>query len=649
MKVKKNNKGQLLIEAIIGLGILTILIAAITPLFLVGTSGLLGPLKKTVAENLVQETVVALEAMKNENWNIIYKPLGGANKGASFAYHSALEAGRWILVDGEETVNLNGSDFTRRIIIENVSRTGVNGAGDIEATYNPSREDPSTQKLIIIVGSDGSLLLSVEKYLTRNRNEISEQTDWSTGNFSSQSQIDSSVPGQLSLAKTASAPYGNRYLVDSTAALYRLNSANKRVSMRFTAQKSGLVNQVRVYIQNNSNSNQISYRFGLRANAGGNPAPTWLSYGTANVSAAGWLSVNLQADTEVVAGQVYHLVVEYGSGAQPNNRRYIEIRGSFPLNQLYPLSMNDDLDAGNLIYDGSWQVVANSQPIYLLGFTDITYEGSPYDNRESRGIYQTNVEAEKFTFSAEEKTTGVGLYVAKSKNTNPAGPLKVKLTDLTDNENVLADEDFIFGADLSTTFSWKTHSFNAPIILPAEHLLRLEFYSPLAKPSSYYSVTDISTPDSPEYIGLTWDGVNSIASRSTGGNPFSDLAFVDLCYELFLEGAGYAGLGELTSSTYDLGNALGNGFNRLSWQATVPTGTSVKLKLAANNDNATWLFLGPAGSEMATDNYTLSSGENIWTGLANLSANRYLRYKVILEGNGNNTPTLDWVRINWAP
>jgi len=106
--------------------------------------------------------------------------------------------------------------------------------------------------------------------------------------------------------------------------------------------------------------------------------------------------------------------------------------------------------------------------------------------------------------------------------------------------------------------------------------------------------------------------------------------------------------GELISSSFNLGNIAGGGFNKITWQGTTPPGTAIKFKLAANGDNTTWIFLGPSGAEALNDNYTYSAGENIWQGFG-IGQNYYLRYKVILESNGTNTPSLDWVRINWAP
>jgi len=648
--------GQLLVETIIGLGILAVILTAVTPLFMVGTKGPAEAWKKGAAENLAKETLAGLKALEEENWNNIYRPLGGANKGENNPYHLVVKAGKWGLEADSDIVSLNGTNFISKIMIDNVSRTDSNGAGEIEENFTPAREDPSTQKVTIEISWPGSAIFKIENYLTRWQNNIWEQTDWAgasgainwlagSNKFFSSSQIDNSKSDFLTLSKTGSTPYGNGFIVDTPTILYRLNNTTRSLSMRFTAQKSGSVNQMRVYISRANNSGNITFRYGLQADSGGQPSGTWLAFGTAQTNTTGWLTVNLGSSAPLVAGQIYYLVVQYDSGQQPSSNRYIEVRASSPLNNLYPLNDKADPNADSLTYAGTWQV-ANYQPIYLLRFSDNTYEGNPYDNSAISYIYQNNIEGEKFTLTSEEKLTGAGLYVGKSRSTNLADSLYVKLTDLNDN-SILANEQFVAPTDVSTTLDWKIHNFVNPITLLANHTFRLEFYSPGSNNKDYYNVLDISTPNNAEYIGLTWAGTDAVATRSTGGNPFTDLIFVDLNYRLLLEGSSYAPSGELVSSSFNLGNIAGNGFNKITWQGSTPPNTTIKFKLAANSDNSTWHFVGPNGSEAISDNYTTAAGENIWTGFG-VGPNYYLRYKVILESNGVNTPSLDWVRINWA-
>lgn len=84
--------------------------------------------------------------------------------------------------------------------------------------------------------------------------------------------------------------------------------------------------------------------------------------------------------------------------------------------------------------------------------------------------------------------------------------------------------------------------------------------------------------------------------------------------------------GTLISSTFDSGQATN--FLTLSWNAAIPpsAGTSaVRWQVAANDDNATWNFLGPDGTGST---YFTVSGSSL---PASISGHRYLRYKLYLQ------------------
>lgn len=83
----------------------------------------------------------------------------------------------------------------------------------------------------------------------------------------------------------------------------------------------------------------------------------------------------------------------------------------------------------------------------------------------------------------------------------------------------------------------------------------------------------------------------------------------------------------LISNTYDIGGT-GSQFFELTWTSSVPPQTgpdSLRFQIAANNDNATWNFIGPDGT--AASFYT-NPGNPINTGN---NGNRYVRYKVYMR------------------
>lgn len=93
----------------------------------------------------------------------------------------------------------------------------------------------------------------------------------------------------------------------------------------------------------------------------------------------------------------------------------------------------------------------------------------------------------------------------------------------------------------------------------------------------------------------------------------------------------------LISSTFDTGSA--SNFHQILWQSqNQPTETgpnSVRLQIATNNDNATWNFKGPDGTEDTF--YTITDREIN----SDHNGDRYLRYKLYLQTiDSNYTPTI---------
>ncbi|MBI5079655.1 hypothetical protein HZB06_03270, partial [Candidatus Wolfebacteria bacterium] len=99
----------------------------------------------------------------------------------------------------------------------------------------------------------------------------------------------------------------------------------------------------------------------------------------------------------------------------------------------------------------------------------------------------------------------------------------------------------------------------------------------------------------------------------------------------------------LISKTFDLGVASTTFYN-FDWQPTsqsLSTGNdSLKFQIAANNDNSSWNWSGPDGTE---NSFYATSGVQI---SSNNNNNRYLRYKAYLKTeNENFTPVLEETKI----
>jgi hypothetical protein len=115
--------------------------------------------------------------------------------------------------------------------------------------------------------------------------------------------------------------------------------------------------------------------------------------------------------------------------------------------------------------------------------------------------------------------------------------------------------------------------------------------------------------------------------------------------KLLNTGSSYVSSGELESSTIDLGQpAL---FQQLTWfPSSQPSGigaTPVRFQLATNNDNLTWNYLGPDGTDSTY--YT-----NPVSDIAGIHSNdQYLRYKLFLSTDDTSkTPSISDIGVTYT-
>lgn len=99
----------------------------------------------------------------------------------------------------------------------------------------------------------------------------------------------------------------------------------------------------------------------------------------------------------------------------------------------------------------------------------------------------------------------------------------------------------------------------------------------------------------------------------------------------------------LQSSTYDTGTGAST-FTTITWTPiSQDASTTLAIQIAANNDNATWEYVGPDGT---TQTFYTVPGTNISSSLNN---NRYVRYKVYLSSqNDKKTPALTSINLNYV-
>lgn len=185
----------------IGLGISVIMISAATgSLFLVLRSGNASQQNQS-AGSLANGLLDNARAFAEGQWATLYALPKAPPVDAAKKHYLAVSGGQFAVVQGaEESLTVNDITYRRYFYLSNVSR---DSNGTIEDAYEPTREDPSTQK--VVVGVDWDLPtqpghLEVTSYLTRWNPRFTRQTDWSGG---------SAAPGPVS-------DFGSRYSSQSS-------------------------------------------------------------------------------------------------------------------------------------------------------------------------------------------------------------------------------------------------------------------------------------------------------------------------------------------------------------------------------------------------------------------------------------------------
>src|SRR5581483_3064559 len=164
-------------------------------------------------------------------------------------------------------------------------------------------------------------------------------------------------------------------------------------------------------------------------------------------------------------------------------------------------------------------------------------------------------------------------------------------------------------------------------------------------PQDYYGTTGGSV-----WVQQDWSGGPGQANWSTStpdqyyqddGNLDSNSSPTGL--RLNKVSGHYVASGWAESSTFDTGTNQTN-YTILTWQPTSQSAsTTLEFQVAANNDNATWNYVGPDGT---SSTYFTTPGQDMGSSLDN---KRYLRYKAFLAtSDDKKTPVLTSIDLNFV-
>jgi hypothetical protein len=214
-----SRRGASLLEALIGIAVGSILIVSGISLLTVSLRVNGQNKYLQAASYLGSDLMTKVSAYVDRKWLCVEGATTSEIPGCGIYNLTKGEANHYQIVTsasfiskvGDETNLVDETAYTRYFYVENVSR---DTSGNIESTYNPATEDPSTQKVTVVVIWPGGGKIENVKYFTRTKNNVLHQTDWSGGLseeifpatdvnnkfYTSQSNIDTDTFGSIKVA-----------------------------------------------------------------------------------------------------------------------------------------------------------------------------------------------------------------------------------------------------------------------------------------------------------------------------------------------------------------------------------------------------------------------------------------------------------------
>ena len=190
----KFQKGQSLIEILIGLVIGVVIIGAVAGLLVISLRSDSDTKSTQTAVSLAQDSIDKIRSLSESDWNKIYNLSKGSTSMYYIFYNASSSA--FDILSGYETSTFEGKIFRRYFYVENVNRDQC-GVGSIStSSITPSCAvgqswpppvsridlDPSTLKITsVVLWNNDQRNVKIFQYMTRTQNQVFQQTDWLGG------------------------------------------------------------------------------------------------------------------------------------------------------------------------------------------------------------------------------------------------------------------------------------------------------------------------------------------------------------------------------------------------------------------------------------------------------------------------------------
>jgi hypothetical protein len=296
---------------------------------------------------------------------------------------------------------------------------------------------------------------------------------------------------------------------------FRLDDANKILSVRFTARETRIV--VSIHIEFNSAVDPPTYRIGLQDDSDGKPSGIWLTSATikpSNASPPGsWVVVPV-SPCELKESKVYHLLIRYESGTIGENNYIRHFGEDFSAMRLFPDDVTDDNYSVLWSTDGgvSWtSYTVCALKAFLLEFSDGSGYGFTYYEGSSLKVYGDQILQIYLQPTKRMILSSVEVYICKHGNPDD---LTLVLRNETDGIDVLSVT--ISQGDIPPSWTYVGTTF-PPVIIHANKVYTLTLKSPGADSSNYYELIGWNTYGELIYRKNSWGGTDNCLRISYDG------------------------------------------------------------------------------------------------------------------------------------
>ena len=317
---------------------------------------------------------------------------------------------------------------------------------------------------------------------------------------------------------------------------------------------------------------------------------------------------------------------------------------------------NDVACYGDYLYvaDDLW--ITPSVSIYNIGQnpTNPPYVGSQGLFYRAGGIFAN----EKYLFVSVKYWPLVFVY--QLENGHYEDPYYLGYFFTTDETvDVTVSGNYLYVAQESTSRAVEIYDISSSPTSPTHMATLTTLYQPTGiytesnilylsmehKRGAMYSIS--TDPVNPELYGYFPTQRNNVDITAYGDYGYvaggdSQLKVIEV-FDLS-DSKGVSGIyfvyGEYISSVFDAGSQ--SAFNRIFWQGQELANTNILFQVAVNDDGASWNFVGPDGT---AGSFFEEPGAIPF----NHILGRYFKYKMILTGDGDTTPTVDKVIVNYSP